>query len=66
MAKTLGKFELLKLANAVTDGKKVEVGMVKPFLNHKFEESSRLGIREYSVVPRVGSEVSRLPLQLGI
>lgn len=42
MAKTLGKFELLKLANAVTDGKKVEVGMVKPFLNHTFEESSRL------------------------
>lgn len=42
MTKTLGKLELLKLANAVTDGKKVEVGQVKRFLDHSFQESSPL------------------------
>jgi len=44
MAKILGKFELIKLANAVIDGKQIEVGQVKPFLDHTFQESSRLSV----------------------
>ena len=42
MTKPLGKFELIKLANAIADGNKVEVGQVKPFLSHSFQETSRL------------------------
>lgn len=44
MAKTIGKFELIKLANTVIDGKKLEAERVKPFLDHRFKESSRLSL----------------------
>ena len=42
MTKTFSKNQLIRLARAVTDGEKIEVGNVEPFLEHSFEESSLL------------------------
>ncbi len=43
MDHNLKKPALLKLAKATRDGARIEAGLVKPFLDHKFQETSQTG-----------------------